>query len=580
MKVEGKEKMMRKLTANQFRIFYDTHHFPAPYQMLSYPRMQWLDIMWTKVPDLRKPRAFLGAAVSQVPGITGPVIYAIGGLTNIDSLSPQFDYHGTLLTERYSRQTGIWEEMALMNLPREGLVAVAAGGKIYAVGGDWRGHAKIGSNWYEWTSGSVEEYDPAANKWTIKKNLMPHPVQSFGAAATSDGKIWVIGGMGPDSAVVGYVQCYDTLTGNWERFAPKGKFTPQGLDWGLSAVLKPMPTPRYSLAVVAGSNGKIYAIGGVDQQGQDRSTVEEFDPATNEWTPKKDMLTPRYCLAAVAASNGKIYAMGGAHSMSALSIVEEYDPSTDTWRPMNPMNTARWLFGAAATDEGKIYAIGGTSDSPWLMDSALASVEVMTVPYGPVHTGNQSSSSGSVNLTHGTNVLVVVDVAYRHDSMGDPTVTVGGAAATRVGVGTDEHGIVACASYVCFRSAAGTDSVAAFFSGSGTWCMTVQGITGTPKSGPFTETVMTGGASTGTSIALNVDAGSAGRRVHMAVCVNYDGPTTPNAGQTEVDDYPVPGDGRSVESNYMDVNGAVTMGASWSSAVRNAGIAYGILRSS
>jgi hypothetical protein len=367
MTVESKEEMMRNLTEKQLRAFYDKHYFRAGLRGPLYPKMltmpQWLGIVWTKVADLPKPRAGLGAAAFHVPGITGPVIYAIGGYTNVDPSNQVVDIYATRLTERYSRQTGIWEEMAPMNLPREDLAAVAAGGKIYAVGGRDTTTLKI--------LGTVEEYDPAANRWTPKKIIMPYPVFLFGAAATSDGKIWVIGGTDSTFATVGRVQCYDTLTGDWETGK---KITPPGA--GLS-VWRSMRTPRSDLAVVAASNGKIYAIGGFNQLGS-LSTVEEFDPATNEWTKKMDMLTPRYGLAAVAASNGKIYAMGGTHSGAVLNIVEEYDPKADTWQAINPMNTTRYAFGAAATDDGKIYAIGGATYSPYF--SLLSSVEVMTVP--------------------------------------------------------------------------------------------------------------------------------------------------------------------------------------------------------
>jgi N-acetylneuraminic acid mutarotase len=575
MKVEGKEKMMKHLTKMQLRSWYVAHYFPGAY--LHYPKEAFplwpsmvQDMVWETVPDLPWKRRALSAASLFLPSLQAPAIYAIGGEAEIEVATPQKTETRVVFqktTDMYSPQTGIWQEMAPMNSPRIGFAAVAAGGKIYAIGGDWQHWEDTG-----WVSDTVEEYDPAANTWTTKPNEMLHPMDLFGAAATSDGKIWVIGGWDgpPNYTISGRVHCYDTSTDSWEEISAQ------------------MPTPRIGLAVVAAGNPeKIYAIGGEFWHTfgvctQPVGTVEEFNPVTREWTPKKDMLTPRSWLAAVAASNGKIYAMGGLLSNSALSIVEEYDPSTDTWQTANnPMNTARYQFGAAATDDGKIYAIGGatiTSPSDW---SLLSSVEVVTVPYGPVHTGNTGSNSGSVNLTHGTYVLVVVDVAYNRDTMGDPTVTVGGTAAAQVGVGTDADKKIACASYVCYRPAAGTDSVAASFSGSGSWCMTAQGVTGTTTAayGPFTETVVTGGANSGTSIALNVGAGTAGRRVHMAVCVNNNGPTAPASGQIEVDDYPVPGDGRSVESNYRDIDGAVTMDASWSNGARNAGIAYGILRS-
>jgi len=91
------------------------------------------------------------------------------------------------------------------------------------------------------------------------------------------------------------------------------------------------------------------------------------------------MNSPQDDHAVVAASNGKIYAMGGVfwngYACAAFDGVEEYDPNSDSWQPMVPMSTARWFFGAASTDDGKVYAIGGATKPPFKL---LASVEVAT----------------------------------------------------------------------------------------------------------------------------------------------------------------------------------------------------------
>ena len=49
-----------------------------------------------------------------------------------------------------------------------------------------------------------------------------------------------------------------------------------------------MLTPRGWLSTGV-TNGKIYAVGGIDGNGAASSKLEEYDPLTNKWTTKADM---------------------------------------------------------------------------------------------------------------------------------------------------------------------------------------------------------------------------------------------------------------------------------------------------
>jgi ligand-binding sensor domain-containing protein len=110
-------------------------------------------------------------------------------------------------------------------------------------------------------------------------------------------------------------------------------------------------------------NGKIYVFGGENDSGY-LSSVEEYDPATDLWTPRADMSIARAQHVVLAGANGKIYAIGGRNSSVHLSLVEEYDPQTDSWAVRADMPTPRRASGAAEVN-GIIYVIGGMSyDSP------------------------------------------------------------------------------------------------------------------------------------------------------------------------------------------------------------------------
>ncbi len=127
-----------------------------------------------------------------------------------------------------------------------------------------------------------------------------------------------------------------------------------------------MPTARTGLASAV-VNGKIYAIGGIDDAssaiGFRLATVEEYDPLANTWATRASMPTARFLLGA-AAVNGKIYAIGGSPSLGppVIATVEEYDTAANTWTTKASMPTARAHVAVAAVN-GKVYAIGGTNGS-------------------------------------------------------------------------------------------------------------------------------------------------------------------------------------------------------------------------
>ncbi|MCW5848577.1 MAG: hypothetical protein KIT87_00560 [Anaerolineae bacterium] len=145
-------------------------------------------------------------------------------------------------------------------------------------------------------------------------------------------------------------------------------FDPNTATW---TERSPLPTARQSLAVVA-ANGKLYAIGGQDRNGQPLAVVEEYTPGADAWTRRAAMPTARSGLAA-AVVNGKIYAIGG-QAATILATVEEYDPATDTWTTRAALPTPRVFLGAASRGN-LVYAIGG-----WGGRGHLGTVEI----YNPV----------------------------------------------------------------------------------------------------------------------------------------------------------------------------------------------------
>ena len=118
-----------------------------------------------------------------------------------------------------------------------------------------------------------------------------------------------------------------------------------------------MPTPREGLAV-AELDGKIYAIGGKNQDGYTAlDVVEIYDPNRQEWSVGPPMIYPRVFCAA-AAYGGKIFVFGGRNSNNLVQSIEMYDPAAGFWVTVGNMMPRR--EGLTATTRGdSIFVIAG-----------------------------------------------------------------------------------------------------------------------------------------------------------------------------------------------------------------------------
>ncbi len=289
--------------------------------------------------------------------------------------------------------TLIWNTKAPMPTPKAlfGLVTTNDG-KIYSIGGQYS------SSRADAPLAEVYQYDPILDTWTSRTSL-PKPTFQMGTTVGSNGKIYVIGGISSDGLGPNYISSrveeYDPVANTWTDRTP-------------------IPTPRYGLAAVAATNGKIYAIGGVNTSGI-LSTVEEYDPETNTWRSRTPIHNFRYSLAAVATSDGKIYALGGIAPVgpgyppdNSPMAVESYDTTTDTWTSRTSMLSGGGI-GATLADNGKIYAIGGDGDFPYF--ARVQEYDPVTdtwaqLPYRPIprYYAGVTTSNGKIYAMGGLSV--------------------------------------------------------------------------------------------------------------------------------------------------------------------------------
>jgi hypothetical protein len=231
----------------------------------------------------------------------------------------------------------IWREKSSMATGRTRLgLAGASNGKLYAAGGAILGDPALKA---------MEEYDPTTDIWTTKAP-MPTARKALRLAAAIDGRLYAVGGgdsnvEDTEFPVFGTVEAYDPVTDTWTTRAP-------------------MQIARKGFGLAAANNGKLYAVGGVDEELRQLASLEEYDPATNRWTTKAPMPIRREMYGLAAAPNGRLYAFGVLlNTVWSAPTVDEYDPQTNSWVTKASGLTVRNRFEVATADNGKIYVVGG-----------------------------------------------------------------------------------------------------------------------------------------------------------------------------------------------------------------------------
>lgn len=288
----------------------------------------------------------LGTVVAVSPGnyaVSGEHSYGDEG-----AYYPRVDIVNAGGTHCLAVTANSWNAVADLLTPRYELAAASVNGKIYALGG-----------WGATFLSSMEVYNPATDAWTPSVNL-PTPCTELGAVG-SNGLIYAAGGY---NATPDALNAFNPATQTWSSLAN-------------------MPTPRYALAVVAGIDGRIYAIGGYDTvSGKVSNAFEVYDPATQKWTPLPNLPTARWYLGAATGPDGRIYAIGGHTGSDYTATVDVYDPSRNAWTPGASLPTARGGLAAVTGPDGLIYAISGSysnevdaydpTTNTWTQVSALA----------------------------------------------------------------------------------------------------------------------------------------------------------------------------------------------------------------
>lgn len=210
------------------------------------------------LPDLPQPVTSFGGAICD------GVLYVYGGHTGSAHSYSHAEQSGQLW--RVSLDGEKWEAVA-EGPHLQGLALVTHGGKLYRFGGFTAKNAE-GEEHSLWSQDSVASFDPQTGEWTELPPL-PEPRSSHDAAVVGD-TIYVVGGW--------------TLAGDadnvWHETAWAMDLSQDTLGW------KPLPSvpfKRRALALAAHED-KLYAIGGMQDEGGPTAKTAIYDPAQGAWS--------------------------------------------------------------------------------------------------------------------------------------------------------------------------------------------------------------------------------------------------------------------------------------------------------
>jgi N-acetylneuraminic acid mutarotase len=259
---------------------------------------------------------------------------ALGGQIYVGTGLTVRDGAFTSLSEffRFDPSRGTYESLADVPQRLDHAALVAHDHAIYVIGGyvDTRPLAEV------W------RYSVKTEAWTA---LAPMRIaRGSPAAAVIGDKIYVAGGSKDDQGAVtgalSSVEVYDIATGAWSS-APD------------------MPTPRHHHGA-ASLGGRLFVVGGRNDDDLSLDVVEQFDPANGRWTRLPSLPAGAGGVAVVAAGD-RIVAVGGGDDdeLWLTPAAWAYDPASATWTRIADLRVARHGHAAAAVGSD-VYVFAGS----------------------------------------------------------------------------------------------------------------------------------------------------------------------------------------------------------------------------
>jgi len=306
----------------------------------------------TTLPHFRRLNLKTGEAWEELP--VGPAVqgvslvahegllYRVGGMAAHNAEGEPHDLKSIAEAARFDPKTNTWTELPELPEPRSTHDAAVVGDHLYVVGG-WAMNGGGSTNaFFHDTLLRLDLNDPEAG-W----ESLPAPFRRRALAAASfQGRLYVLGGLTEDSETVGEIDIFDPETETWS----KGPELPGGRIVG------------FAPSAIA-SEGRLFVSGG-------DGVVHRLAEDGSAWKRLGRLALPRITHRLLAAPDGALLAVGGNFAGAPVRIVERFRPDANTdpdpdapviWSGAIPFGGEAVKGQAVAWHRGGVILAGGTT---------------------------------------------------------------------------------------------------------------------------------------------------------------------------------------------------------------------------
>lgn len=220
-----------------------------------------------------------------------------------------------------------------------GASLVAYDGKLYRLGGFTAKNAEKDDQEL-WSQDGFAMFDPATKKWTDLPAL-PEPRSSHDAAVL-DGKLYVVGGWNMAGA--------DKTT--WHKTAWVCDLGKSELTW---TELPAPPFQRRALSLAA-HHGKLYVLGGMQDNGGPTTRIDIYDPAVKAWSEG-----PALIGGGMEGFGNSSFAIGDRLFASTISGSLQKLNDDNRWELAGQLQHPRFFHRQLPTATGELVFVGGAS---------------------------------------------------------------------------------------------------------------------------------------------------------------------------------------------------------------------------
>jgi hypothetical protein len=264
-------------------------------------------------------------------------------------------------------------------------------GRVLIVGGDTSTTVTASP------SNRLELYDPVTNAWTLVTATLATARFRHTATQLADGRVLIVGGLGPSDTPVTFVEVYT------ENVANPATST--------VTTASPMGSARDRHTATLLPNGDVLVAGGGATD-----VGETWSPATGVWTPTGSLGTNRFSHTSNVLIDGGVIVIGGNNPANgaAIATTEFYNATTRLFSA-GPSTAARASHTSTMLPDGTLLVAGGAA-STCSVSSTCVQISV-DGGFSPLSGTNRSFHaatllpSGKVLITGGVVASSVVGTA-------------------------------------------------------------------------------------------------------------------------------------------------------------------------